>query len=165
MKIIYHIDTEFYESRGEIVEIRKLEANQMENIKNLFKSVFMNDPWNDDWSDSEQLNNYILDLTGNRNSLSIGLYDGDELVGVSLGSIMHWCQGTEYYIYEFFIIRERQGNGLGTIFLTEIEKYVQEMKVNHIFLQTERELPAYKFYQKLGFVELEGHASLVKMFD
>lgn len=82
------------EPRGEIVEIRKLEANQMENIKKLFKSVFMNDPWNDDWSDSEQLNNYILDLTGNRNSLSIGLYDGDELVGVSLGSIMHWCSGT-----------------------------------------------------------------------
>lgn len=94
--------------------------------------------------------------------MSIGLYDGDELVGVSLGSIMHWCSGTEYYIYEFFIIRERQDNGLGTLFLTEIEKYVQKMNVNHIFLQTEREVPAYKFYQKLGFVELEGHASLVK---
>ena len=27
------------------------------------------------------------------------------------------------------------------------------------------ELPAYSFYQKLGFKELEGHASLVKRFD
>ena len=28
----------------------------------------------------------MLDLSGNRNSLSIGLYDGDELVAVSLVS-------------------------------------------------------------------------------
>ena len=63
------------------MEIRKLENNQIDEIKTLFKNVFMNEPWND------------------------------------------------------------------------------------IFLQTERELPAYSFYQKLGFKELEGHASLVKRFD
>ena len=48
----------------------------------------MNEPWNDDWSDDEQLTGYMLDLTGNRNSLSLGLDEENELVGVSLGSIM-----------------------------------------------------------------------------
>lgn len=144
--------------------IEKLYDDKLEDIKQLFCSVFMNEPWNDDWSNDEQLSNYMLDLTGNRNSLSIGLYDGDELVGVSLGSIMHWCTGTEYYIYEFFIAREQQNKGLGTIFLSEIEKYVKEMNVNHIFLQTERNVPAYQFYGKNGFVELDGHVSFVKIF-
>lgn len=125
----------------------------------------MNEPWNDDWSNEEQLDNYMLDLTGNRNSLSIGLYDGDELIGVSLGSVMHWCTGTEYYIYEFFINTKHQGKGFGTEFIKDIIEYVKHMNVNHIFLQTERELPAYSFYKKAGFRELEGHASLVKMFD
>lgn len=151
-----------------ILKIRKLEFNQMDDIKTLFRNVFMNEPWNDDWSNDEQLNIYMLDLAGNRNSLSIGLYDEEELVGVSLGSIMHWCTGTEYYIYEFFITCERQGKGLGTKFLNDINdiiEYVKQMDVNHIFLQTERKLPAYKFYQKQGFVELAGHASLVKRFD
>lgn len=147
------------------MEIKRLESKQLEEIKQLFKSVFMNEPWNDDWSNDEQLTNYMLDLTGNRNSLSIGLYDGGELIGVSLGSIMHWCTGIEYYIYEFFITREHQNKGLGTIFLSEIETYVKQLNVNHIFLQTERNLPAYSFYIKSGFSELEGHASLVKMFD
>lgn len=147
------------------MNIRKLENNQIEEIKTLFRDVFMNEPWNDDWSNEEQLDNYMLDLAGNRNSLSIGLYDGDELVGVSLGSIMHWCTGTEYYIYEFFICRERQGKGLGTVFIADIIEYVKRLDVNHIFLQTERDLPSYSFYKKAGFKELEGHASLVKMFD
>ncbi len=85
----------------------------------------MNEPWNDDWSDDEQLTGYMLDLTRNRNSLSLGLYGENELVGVSLGSIMHGCLGTEYYIYEFFIKRDRQQEGLGTVFLCEIESYVK----------------------------------------
>lgn len=147
------------------MNIKILESSQIDEVKKLFRTVFMNEPWNDDWSNEEQLDNYMLDLTGNRNSLSIGLYDGDELIGVSLGSVMHWCTGTEYYIYEFFINTKHQGKGFGTEFIKDIIEYVKHMNVNHIFLQTERELPAYSFYKKAGFKELEGHASLVKMFD
>ena len=55
------------------MEIRKLENNQIDEIKTLFKNVFMNEPWNDDWSNEKQLDEYMLDLSGNRNSLSIGL--------------------------------------------------------------------------------------------
>ena len=137
-------------------------TDKFNDIKLLFKDVFMNPPWNDDWSNDAQLNEYLLDLTGNRNSYSLGLYDGDKLIGISLGSIMHWCTGTEYYIYEFCISRERQGQGLGTQFLHMIEDYMRDMGLDHIFLQTENSVPAYRFYTKNGFSELEGHVSLVK---
>ena len=42
------------------------------------------------------------------------------------------------------------------------KKYVKQLNVNHIFLQTERNLSAYSFYIKSGFSELKAHASLVK---
>lgn len=145
------------------MEIKKIEINQLEKIKDLFKSVFMNEPWNDDWSDDEQLTNYILDLIGNKNSLAIGLFEDEELIGAALGSIMHWCAGTEYYIHEFFISCQNQHKGYGTFFIKQIEEYVKSLNVNHIFLQTDRNLPAYNFYKKSGFNELEKHASLVKM--
>lgn len=147
------------------MEIRKLTASHTEEIKIHFRDVFMNPPWNDDWSSEAQLDHYLQDLTGNRNSLTIGLYDGAELAGVSMGHIMHWCAGTEYYIQEFFIVRGRQNRGLGKLFLREIEEYAKQIGINHIFLQTERNLPAYDFYTKAGFTELTGHASLVKMFE
>ena len=72
--------------------LTRLGTDKFNDIKLLFKDVFMNPPWNDDWSNDAQLNEYLLDLTGNRNSYSLGLYDGDKLIGISLGSIMHWCR-------------------------------------------------------------------------
>ncbi|MDO4864356.1 MAG: GNAT family N-acetyltransferase [Ruminococcus sp.] len=143
------------------MEMIKLGADRFGEIKCLFRDVFTNEPWCDDWSDDIQLTQYLLDLTGNRNSLALGLFDGDRLVGISLGSIIHWCTGTEYYIYEFCISRERQHEGLGTALLRGAEDYVRNMGVDHIFLQTGKNVPAYDFYKKNGFTELEGHVSLV----
>lgn len=147
-----------------MVYIKELNLNYIDEIKTLFADIFMNEPWNDDWSNPVQLHEYIMDLIGNRNSLSLGIYEDNELIGFSLGSIIHWCTGTEYYIYEFCIKKDEQGNGYGTQLLQEIEQYTKEKRVTHIFLQTERTVPAYDFYTKNGFVELKDHVSLVKEY-
>lgn len=146
------------------MDLVKLTMEDKEQIKSLFKSVFMREPWNDDWSDEKQLDNYIMDLTGNRNSLSLGLMDNGEFVGMALGNIKHWYSGTEYYIDELFIKTEMQGNGTGSKFIELIENYLAEMGIHHIFLQTEKDMPAYSFYKKRGFCELEGHVSFAKEF-
>lgn len=147
-----------------MITMKELSIEQIEKIKLLFFNIFSNEPWNDDWSDSVQLHKYIEDLIGNNNSLSLGLFDDDKLIGLSLGYVMHWCVGTEYYIFEFCIETERQGEGLGTDFLSRIEKYAKNKKITHIFLQTERTVPAYHFYQKNGFSEIKDHVSLFKFF-
>lgn len=46
-------------------EIRTLNMNQLEGVKEFFYQIFSNEPWNDDWSDENQLHAYILDLMGN----------------------------------------------------------------------------------------------------
>ena len=104
----------------------------------------------------------MLDLIDGRNPLSIGLFENNTLIGLSLGRIMHWHTGNEYYIYEFCIKTERQGNGYGTEFLRQVTEYIKSIGIQHIFLQTENTVPAYEFYLKNGFHELEGHVSLVK---
>lgn len=147
------------------IKIEKLSSENHEEIKSLFREIFMNEPWNDDWSNDNQPTEYILDLTANRNSLSFGLYTDNQLIGFSLGSIMHWCSGTEYYIYEFAIKKDFQNCGYRSSFLKEIEKHVKEIGVNHIYLQTDNDVPAFQFYQKNGFEVLEKHMSLVKMFE
>lgn len=148
-----------------MITVKELSVEQMEEIKQLFFEIFSNEPWKDDWSDSNQLHHYILDLIGNNNSLSLGLFEDDTLIGLSLGYIMHWCSGTEYYIFEFCVKTELQGRGLGTEFLNRIETIAKEKDITHIFLQTEQNVPAYRFYEKNGFVELDGHVSFVKNFS
>ena len=144
------------------MEIKELDISNIEDIKTLFFDIFTNEPWYDDWSDPKQLNAYITDLIGNRNSLSLGLYREDELIGLSLGSIIHWCTGTEYYIFEFCVKRDKQGQGTGTEFLRQVELLAKAKGATHIFLQTERTVPAYRFYMKNGFEELKEHVSLFK---
>lgn len=142
--------------------IKKLDLSQIDVIKAFFVDVFTNEPWNDDWSNEQQLHNYIIDLIGNINSLTLGFFLDDEMVGLSMGHIKHWYTGTEYYIDEFCICRNRQGIGIGTNFLHSIEQYIIQKGMTQIFLQTGRTVPAYHFYKKNNFVELEDQVSFVK---
>lgn len=136
--------------------IRALSIKDAEPIRDLFVDVFTNEPWNDDWSDKEQLNHYLEDVIANKNSLSIGLFYGDELVGISLGSIIHWYSGTEYYIREYCIKRTYQHQGAGTFFLHFIEDYLRDNAITSILLSTDIGTPAYDFYEKNEFQELSG---------
>ena len=141
---------------------KRIGMNEKEMIKELFTSVFTIEPWNDDWSNQEQLDLYLSDLVGQSNSLTFGLFEAGELIGVSMGRIRHWYSGTEYYIDELCVRTDKQGNGIGTYFVNEIEKAIKEIGLVQIFLQTESSVPAYGFYQKNGFLELKEHVTFVK---
>ena len=151
-----------YEMEKKTYDFKKIGINETEIIKELFAGVFTIEPWNDDWSNQEQLNLYLLDLIGQSNSLTYGLFENRKLIGVSMGHIKHWYSGTEYYIEELCIQTNKQGNGIGTYFLKEIEKAIKELGLVQIFLQTESTVPAYEFYQKNGFCELKEHVSFAK---
>lgn len=144
------------------MELRVLTNANLEELTKLFSSVFTAEPWRDDWSDAEQLRQYILDLTGNRNSLTLCYFDGNEMIGLAMGHIRHWYEGTEYMIDELCVRTDRQGQGIGTAFLRDMEDYLRRLGIRHIFLLTERTVPAYHFYQKNGFYELRDNAALAR---
>lgn len=143
-------------------DFRRLDESAAGEITELFASVFTQEPWNDDWSDQEQLGRYIHDLTGQENSLTFGLYEGNELVGLSMGRVKHWYTGTEYCVDELCIRTDRQGKGLGAMFVKRIEDACRGLGLTHIFLLTESDVPAFGFYQKQGFYQLEGNVAFAK---
>ena len=147
-----------------MLQLKRLSVKDKEAITDVFISVFTKEPWNDDWSDKNQLDMYINDLIGQGYSLTYGLYDGDELIGISLGYVKHWYSGTEYIINELCIKTERQGAGAGTFFIAEIEKAIKELGVKQIFLLTDSNVPAFNFYKKNGFVAEETTIPMAKRF-
>ncbi|HEM6112400.1 TPA: GNAT family N-acetyltransferase [Streptococcus suis] len=144
------------------MELKELTLADIEMVKQLFLSVFSQEPWNDDWSDEEQLDRYIGDLLEHPRALCFGLIDQDSLIAISLGNIRYWYEGTEYRIEELCIARDYQGRGIGQDFLKRIEEQLVERKIIHILLQTERNLPAFSFYEKCGFRALEEDVTMVK---
>ncbi len=144
------------------MELKEMSVGDRKIITELFTDVFTNEPWNDDWSDARQLEAYITDLTGQHNSLTLGYFDGGRLVGLAMGCVKHWHRGTEYFIDEFCVSRREQGKGIGTAFLKEIERYLAGRGIFHIFLQTDRCVPAFAFYLRRGFTELKEHVSFAR---
>ncbi|HRR75186.1 MAG TPA: GNAT family N-acetyltransferase [Ruminococcus sp.] len=145
-----------------MTEIKAMSMRDIGAVKQLFSAVFSAEPWNDDWSDDIQLHSYISEYMSNGNSLTFGLFMNGELTGASLGCIKHWWEGTEYNIGEFFVKTSEQGQGLGSAFLSMIEEELIARGIRRIFLQTNRNLPAFGFYRKNGYELLQDHVSLVK---
>lgn len=140
-----------------------LKPKNLKEMRELFLDVFSSEPWFDKWDDEHQLDLYLKDLTDNSNSLSLLLFDDeDNIIGGSLGYVFNWWEGKEYFIKEFFISREKQNQGIGQLFLTQINDILADQNIKHITLATEKTFPAYHFYQKNGFSEMTDSAFLVK---
>lgn len=135
------------------MEIQKLCVADLEIIKMVIRETFSREPWNDDWRDEQQFHAYILDLIDNKNSLSLGLYENGELIGVSLGRVKHWYTGTEYWIDDLAILPKAQGRGCGSNFIDLIEEFLKQQGIVGIILFTERDIPAYGLYVKKAFAE------------
>ena len=146
------------------LELKELYLLEIEKIKPLLLNVFSSPPWNEDWSDEKQFDEYLRDLIEVRGSLLYGLYLDEELIGVSIGKIKHWCSGTEYYIDELFIAKEYQNHGYGKEFLRMIEDKLPEKGVCAIYLMTDKDKPAFEFYKKMGFEELKETTAFFKKF-
>ncbi len=143
-------------------EIIMLDETYLSVIAELYRSAFKGDPWNDDWSDTVQLCEYLKDVSDHFNGLNYGFKIDGKLVAVSLGSIRHWWEGTNYNIEEFCVDPSLQGKGIGTRFMKLIEDDVRAKGLAGIFLQTDNDMPSYKFYLKNGYDELNKHVSFYK---
>ena len=147
-----------------MLSIKRLSIKDKKIITDVFVGVFTKAPWNDDWSNTNQLDMYINDLVGQGYSLTYGLFDDDELIGIALGYVKHWYSGTEYIINEFCVDRHSQGKGIGTAFMKAIEAYLSGKGIRQIFLLTDKDVPAYTFYQRNGFTEQIGNVAFAKRF-
>lgn len=135
------------------MEIKQLHMTDIEAVKPVILGAFSAAPWNDRWTDPRQFHAYMVDLMGNQNSLSLGLYDGEVLIGAALGRIKHWYGGNEYWIDDLAIAPQAQGRGCGSAFLDQIEGYLRANGVVKIVLFTNRDIPAYYLYRKKDFEE------------
>lgn len=135
------------------MEIKQISLENIEEIKVIISEAFSEEPWNDDWQDEQQFNCYISDLIDNKNSLALGLYRADELIGVCLGRIKHWYSGNEYWIDDLAIMPKAQGKGCGSRFIALIEDFIRQKNIKGIVLFTQRDASAFDFYKKNNFEE------------
>lgn len=135
------------------MELRTLHMEDAQSMMEVIREAFAAEPWNDRWEDEGVFWQYLTDLVGNANSLALGLYAGDVLAGLALGRLKHWFDGVEYCIDDLCVRSGRQGQGIGSAFLTLLQTYAKAQGYKSLSLRTNRNAPAYHFYQRNGFQE------------
>ena len=143
----------------------ELDDSYLPQMGELYSEAFHGEPWNDDWSDTKQLGEYMKDISKSYTALNYGLLKDDKLVGMSIGKINHWWEGTNYNIEEFCVDPNIQCRGTGTRFMGMIEDEIHRLGFAGIFLQTDKDKPSYRFYLKNGYKELDMHVSMYKSIE
>ena len=145
-----------------IEELIRVDESYLPQLAELYRSAFNGEPWKDDWSDTDQLYEYIKDVSGYFQGVNYGLLIDGKLSALSLGTIRHWWEGTNYNIEEFCVDPNIQGKGVGSRFMRLIEEDIKKQGIAGIFLQTDSDKPSYGFYHKNGYNDLGKHVSLYK---
>lgn len=137
-----------------MLKVKRLNKKKdVEEIKRLFSSVFTKEPWFDDWSDESKLGKYVKDLTLQANSLSLGLYLDDELIGIALVRVVTFYDGMQYRIDKLCVKNEKQNSGYGSKFLDFINDFAKKKRLRYIILNTNRNVYAFNFYLKNSYQE------------
>lgn len=134
--------------------------SMIEECTDLFIKVFTQEPWNDHWESREDARKYLESHYHFNSFLGYVAVLDNRIIGASFGFIKPWQKGLEYYINEFFIDDDLQGKGIGTRLIDQIKAEIKAKNMNAIILTTQKAFPAYRFYVKNGFKEIEGEVFL-----
>jgi aminoglycoside 6'-N-acetyltransferase I len=143
-------------------KVVKMERQMIDECVDLFINTFSKEPWNDEYESRNQVVTFFENHMRNTYFCGyVGLLN-DKIVALSVGMQKPWIKGMEYYIDEFCVSYELQGKGIGSSFLVEIEKDINQAGMNAIILNTEKDFPSEKFYVRNGFEVLSKLIVLAK---
>ena len=103
----------------------------------------------------EVAESYLRDFFGHSKFVGYVAEEESAIIGGLFAHEKIWWNNSEVFIEEMFVTPEKQGCGIGSSLLMEVEKYIQEKHLAGITLSTNKYAPAPKFYEKNGFMSCE----------
>lgn len=82
--------------------------------------------------------------------LSLGAYDGDQMVGLALADVQNWNQA--FWVHEFHVLEPYRGQGIGAHLMAELIKMTRSTHTRTMVCETQNtNVPAIRFYRRMGF--------------
>lgn len=143
-------------------ELYDLDNNLVGDCVDLFIETFSNEPWNDIYESRNQVYKFFKNHMNNNYFIGYVLKNKSNVIALSIGMKKPWIHGMEYYIDQFCVKLDMQGQGIGSQFLKMIEADIKSKGMNAIILNTEKGFPSEMFYLKNGFKSLDELIILAK---
>jgi GNAT superfamily N-acetyltransferase len=144
------------------LSLLKVQKHMIDDCVNLYIDTFTKEPWNDVYESREQVVNFFYNHFNNNYFIGYAAMLDNKIVALSIGMKKPWIKGFEYYIDEFCVSYELQGKGIGSWFISAIEEDITSDGMVGMILNTEKDFPSQKFYEKNGFKIIDGMIVLVK---
>ncbi|MDF7639503.1 GNAT family N-acetyltransferase [Lactobacillus sp. ESL0791] len=147
------------------LQLYELTDKDLAQTADLFIHTFTQPPWCEEYESREQVINFFAAYMKSNYFVGYILKDGEEIIALSIGFKKPWIKGMEYYIDEFCVAPEYQGQGVGSNFLKLIDAAISTKGMTGMILNTGKGYPAEQFYLKNGFTQLEDLIVLAKVSD
>ena len=99
------------------------------------------------------------------NSFSLVLEENNAIIGFAMGYFKQYDDIIGYTLEEIIIAYEYQNNGIGTAFLSELERIVQEKGASCVELQAVNDEHHERYYGKAGYHNAKNFVMKVKWFE
>jgi aminoglycoside 6'-N-acetyltransferase I len=147
-------------------QTRIFRESDLDESTRLFLDVFSAEPWNDRWPSYDSARKHLEEFVNTPGFLGILAVDGGgAIIGVMFGHVNTWWKGPQYFINEFGVGADAQNRGVGTAMLRRLESELAKMGVHFVSALTDRNVPALKFYEKMGFQASEKTVFVWKRID
>lgn len=143
-------------------ELKQFTPNHIQSCANLFFDVFFNEPFNYQITESNMLR-YLTDISNTPNFKGYMYFMEGRLIGICFGCLIDYFAKPSYDIKEIAVAKDCQGIGAGAAFLRAVEGDLAKIDVHAVTLTTQREISAFKFYEKNGYSVSESTVYMSKI--
>ena len=147
------------------MELIMYKNEHFSDVLRIYVDAFTSPPLKYNFITKEKAERYIQDMTRSPGFVGYVFFDGEEIIAFVFGAIDNYFDGTLYEVMELAVDPFIQRSGIGTKVMNLLESRLKNLGVDAISLNTSRHLPAYKFYQKNGYTEIEDNVNLAKMLQ
>lgn len=131
------------------MKLEKMTPERLDEYVLVFVSAFGAAPWNEPWTQATARNR-LSRFMDTGSSFGLALEEEGQIIAFILGQYEDYYDGLRFYIQEFCCAR--QGGGLGTRLLAELERELKAQGVVRSYLMTIHGDSTEGYYHRRGYL-------------
>ena len=137
-----------------MIDIKEMDASSVAICARLYQDSYKNEPWNEIYSVDEVID-YLSRFLKSETKRAYMLVLDEKIIGIALGLVVPCIESDYFRLEDICISPQYQRSGFGGQFIKLISHCVARENCDSILLGTQRGYPAYRFYLKNDFKEIE----------
>jgi ribosomal protein S18 acetylase RimI-like enzyme len=145
-----------------MTELIMYKDENLQQCVEIYISAFTTPPLCYDFLTKEKVERYLRDMVKTPGFLGYTYHTNGEMIAFCFGKLDNYFEGTMFEVSELAVASTQQRSGTGSEVMRLLEIKLAGYGVSAVSLHTSRELPAFNFYQKIGYEELPENVTLLK---